>query len=77
MIIPYDQLSQEALLGVLDDFILREGTDYGLQEVPHHQKQERLMGQLKEGKVVVVFDPEDQSITIKDKEELLKGTSNA
>ena len=77
MIIPHDQLSQDALMGVLDDFILREGTDYGLQELAHHQKQERLMRQLEEGKVVVVFDPEDQSITIKDKKELLKGMPNA
>jgi hypothetical protein len=77
MIIPYDQLSQEALLGVLDEFILREGTDYGLQEVPHHKKQERLLLQLKEGNVVVVFEPEDQTITLKDKKEVQGENKNA
>ncbi len=33
MIIPYQMLSPEALRGVIEAFITREGTDYGAQEV--------------------------------------------
>ena len=32
MKIPQQELSSDALVGVIDAFILREGTDYGPQE---------------------------------------------
>ena len=34
MIIPHWMLSPEALRGVIEAFVTREGTDYGAQEVP-------------------------------------------
>jgi len=34
MIIPHQMLSPEALRGVIEDCVTREGTDYGLQEIP-------------------------------------------
>ena len=34
MIIPHRRLSPDALRGVIEAFIIREGTDYGLHEVP-------------------------------------------
>jgi uncharacterized protein YheU (UPF0270 family) len=34
MIIPHRRLSPDALRGVIEAFITREGTDYGLHEVP-------------------------------------------
>ena len=74
MIIPPDQLSQQALLGVLDNFILREGTAYGRHEVSHEQKQEHLLNQIQNGQVVIVFDPEDQSITLRNKDDVLGET---
>jgi len=37
--IPYDQLSPEALHGVVEEFVTRNGTDYGEVEVtPWKQK---------------------------------------
>ena len=33
IIIPYDQLSIEALKGVIEEFVTRDGTDYGEIEV--------------------------------------------
>jgi hypothetical protein len=35
MIIPHRMLSPDALRGVIEAFVTREGTDYGAQEVPH------------------------------------------
>ncbi|WP_321492033.1 YheU family protein [uncultured Desulfobacter sp.] len=32
--IPYDQLSLKALHGVVEEFVTRDGTDYGEVEVP-------------------------------------------
>ena len=34
MIIPHRLLSADALRGVIEAFVTREGTDYGMQEVP-------------------------------------------
>jgi hypothetical protein len=38
IIIPYQNLSPEALPGVIEEFVTRDGTDYGLIEVTTEQK---------------------------------------
>jgi len=69
MIVDPKQLTQESLFGIIDNYILREGTDYGMHEVTHSQKREALMGQLSSGEVVIVFDAESESVTLLAKEE--------
>jgi uncharacterized protein YheU (UPF0270 family) len=51
--IPYDQLSPEALQGVVEEFVTRDGTDYGEVEVPLETKIAQVMNQLKSGKAVI------------------------
>ena len=62
--IPYDQLSSEALHGVVEEFVTRDGTDYGEVEVPQETKIAQVMAQLRSGKAVIVFDQETESCTI-------------
>jgi uncharacterized protein len=62
--IPFQQLTNDALQGVIDDFILREGTDYGTQEASLEKKREDILRQLKNGKAKIVFEPETESITL-------------
>lgn len=62
--IPIDQLSPEALLGVIDDYVLREGTEYGAAEVTLEQKREQLLSQLRSGKALVVFDASTETCTL-------------
>lgn len=62
--IPWENLSEEALMGVIDDFILREGTDYGLTEAPLENKRADILSQLKSRKVKLLFDSESESITL-------------
>ena len=38
MIIPYDQLSEEALNALIEDFVTRDGTDYGETELTVQEK---------------------------------------
>ena len=65
VVIPFEQLSPEALSGVLEDFIGREGTDYGHGPVlTLSQKVAQVRRQLEEGRAVLVFDPERQSCNI-------------
>ena len=65
MDIPPESLSPEALQGVIDDFILREGTDYGVSEASLDKKRQDVLRQLEKGKAKIVFDAETESITIK------------
>ena len=64
MKIPYTELSQEALLGVVDAFILREGTDYGHEEVTIDQKRSRVLSMLQSGEAEIVFYQESDHIDI-------------
>jgi hypothetical protein len=56
MIIPYEQLSSDALQGLIEEFITREGTDYGVEEVSLATKVEQVKQLLRRRDVVVVFD---------------------
>ena len=64
MKIPQQQLSAEALVGVIDAFILREGTDYGLQEYTLEEKRQRVLGFLASGDAEIHFYPENEHIDI-------------
>jgi hypothetical protein len=71
--IPYGQLSPEALHGVVEEFVTRDGTDYGEVEVPLETKINQVLDQLKSGKAVMVFDPESETCNIlKSNDPLLK-----
>lgn len=68
--VPHSALSQGALEGLVEEFITREGTDYGLREFSLDQKRESVMRQLTRGAVVIVFDLEAQATTLVTREEL-------
>lgn len=62
--VPADVLSEEALAALVEEFILREGTDYGREEIDHQTKRRQIHKQLQSGSVVIVFDPETESVTL-------------
>jgi uncharacterized protein len=64
MIIPHQMLSPEALRGVIEAFITREGTGYGLQELPPETKVWHVQQQLEAGTAVIVYDVETESCTL-------------
>ena len=64
MKIPSTELSQEALLGVIDAVILREGTDYGHEEITIDQKRSRVLSMLQSGEAEIVFYQESDHIDI-------------
>lgn len=64
MIIPFEELSREALENIIKEFVLREGTDYGHSDYTIEEKIEEVRAQLRAGKVVIVFDAEDESLNI-------------
>lgn len=54
--IPWNQLSEEVLEGLIEEFITREGTDYGEREVSLTEKVEQVKAQIVRGDVQIVFD---------------------
>ena len=64
VIVPPDSLSAEALQGVIERFVMREGTDYGKQEIEISRKIESVKRQIDAGTACIVFDPETETTTI-------------
>jgi uncharacterized protein len=64
VVIPHRELSPEALAGVVESFVLREGTDYGAREVLLHEKVAHVMRQLERGEAQILFDGRTESIDI-------------
>ena len=56
--VPVDhrELSESALQGLIEEFVSREGTDYGLRERSFESKVEDVRRQLDSGEVRIVFD---------------------
>ena len=61
MNIPFQDLEAVTLTAIIEEFISREGTDYGSHEISLEQKVQQVINQLQSGKIVVTFDPESQS----------------
>lgn len=62
--IPHTELSADALQGLIESFVLREGTDYGESDFSLQQKVAHVMRQLERREAQVMFDPDSESVTI-------------
>jgi hypothetical protein len=62
--VPAAAISASALEGIIGEFILRDGTDYGLIEISYEQKVEQIQRQLIRGEVKIIFDPNTESVTM-------------
>ena len=62
--IPPAELSAEALRGVIESFVLREGTDYGERAHSLEQKVAQVRAQLERGQARILFDPESNTVTL-------------
>jgi len=62
--IPYDQLNPETLHGVIEEFVTHDGTDYGEFEVSLETKISQVLGQLKSGKAIIIFDQKTETCNI-------------
>ncbi len=70
MEIPYQKLSESALRGLVEEFVTRDGTDYGEIEVPLERRVAQVLRQLERGEVSVVFDPATEATSIVKREAL-------
>lgn len=71
--IPFQQLSEAALNGLIQEYVSRDGTDYGEFEVSLEDKADQVRHLLQQGMVVILFDPMSESCQIVDKAQYKSG----
>lgn len=64
MIIPQSAISADALLGIIREFVTREGTEYGAEEVSLETKVKQVQRQIDRGDVVIVFDEGTETVDL-------------
>jgi len=60
----YHQLRPETLESVIEEFVTRDGTDYGGTEVSLERKIDQIKRQLKSGQAVILFDESTKTCNI-------------
>jgi uncharacterized protein YheU (UPF0270 family) len=63
--VPHQLLSPAALRGVIEAFVLREGTDYGAREFTHEEKVQQVLDGLQRGEAQILFDPGSETVTLR------------
>ena len=69
IIVPWKDLPPETLTNLIEEFVTRDGTDYGDQEIPTATKVEQVRNQLKKQEAFVVFDEVTESVSVMGKEQ--------
>ena len=64
VVVLHTRLTPAALRRLLEEFVTRDGTDYGPAEKSLDQKVAALMRQLERGEVVIVYESESQTTSI-------------
>ena len=72
MIIPYNQLSEDALQALIEDFVTRDGTDYGEAEKSLQEKAVHLFTLLKAGELLITYNEATKDCGLVSKDELNK-----
>lgn len=71
MIIPWQELDQDTLRNIVESVVLREGTDYGFEELSLEQKVQQLLTLIRNGTAVIVWSELHETIDIKNKNDFL------
>lgn len=62
--VPPSALSPDVLRALVEEFITRDGTDYGAVERDLESKVADVMRQLERGEVRIAFDPDSETATL-------------
>lgn len=69
MIIPLEQINEETLIAIIEEFILREGTEYGVIDASKADKISQVKLQLQQGSAVIVYSELYESVNILPREQ--------
>ena len=62
--IPWQDLQADTLASLVEEFVTRDGTDYGEQEVLVQKKVDQVVEGIKRKHYLIVFDQESESVHI-------------
>jgi len=62
--IPHGELDRNTLRRLVEEYVTRDGTDYGSRERTLEEKVEDVLRQLHRGEVRVVFDPDTETTNL-------------
>ena len=69
MEVPYQIIPEETLQNLVEEFVSRDGTDYGEYEVELSQKVDQVIALLKSGKAQIVYDEQYDTCSVVPSEE--------
>lgn len=70
IVVPWREIAPETLDALIEEFVTRDGTDYGEVELPVARKVGEVRALLQRGEVQVVFDELSETVTLLDRESL-------
>lgn len=73
MIIPHTEIAPDTLQALIEEFVTRDGTDYGEQDVPVAIKVQQIREQLDRKEIYIVYSEIHETCTLVTKESLTKG----
>ncbi|MFT6193280.1 MAG: hypothetical protein ACJASU_000175 [Cognaticolwellia sp.] len=77
MIIPLKQLSTETLNAIIEDFVLREGTEYGSEDVSLSDKITQVHQQLTQGSALLVYSALHETVNILPTDQLVEDSDES
>jgi uncharacterized protein YheU (UPF0270 family) len=64
MIIPISEVSRDVLKAIAESYVLREGTEYGMEDYSLEYKVEQVLVQLKSGEALLMYSELHESVDI-------------
>jgi uncharacterized protein YheU (UPF0270 family) len=77
MIIPLEQLSTETLNAIIENFVLREGTEYGSEDVSLSDKITQVRQQLTQGSALLVYSELHETVNILPRDQLVENSDDS
>lgn len=69
MLIPHASLSPDSLRGVVEEYVSREGTEYGDREYTMEEKVRHVLQQLERGEIFIDYDPDSSTCNLVTREQ--------
>jgi uncharacterized protein len=77
MIIPLTQLSTDTLTAIIENFVLREGTEYGSEDVSLSDKIAQVHQQLQQGSALLVYSELHETVNILPADQFVEDSEEA
>ncbi len=77
MIIPLGTLPKETLSAIIENFVLREGTEYGSEDVALSDKIQQVEQQLKQGSALLVYSELHETVNILPADQFIEGVEES